>query len=588
MLKSTPKHAVFARHPKIAVSSLALLLCTACGGGGSSNSPSTSTPPPAVNQSPVVTVSKLSVVTEGQPFELDASGSTDREGDRLSYSWRQLSGPSVDIGTATDAKLNLTAPELEADGSLSFEVSVSDGTNTTVSTVSLNVEDLKTNVVLSESTEYGTGGPTTPSQTVPDPSIYDGDKPLDRIIGLTTEADGGYRVHWTASSGGRDMPISSQAFTVDGEKTGVQTDGVFMGGDQGTSEEDGQSYNLYTYGVTFATVQSGNTLYNLNGKIQFGNGVTIGYESFRGLVDGEVDGFGDTLIAQSEYTQRTMGGAYTAIGTDNVLLTLSERTTDDARDPDAKVNMTSYVVDRFGQVVSHDLGQYESNSTANGGNRMTATSYAGGSYLTAWSQNTEDAGYDIRMQRANEDGILLGQQVTVNETTTGHQLNPQSATLTDGNMVVAWLNHSDEEDGRREIQARIVQPNGTFGSDSVTLGPSLRSVSTETSGNLAFYILTPLNTNELLLTWQAQVPGEDGESTALEIRALVLDAGLNVVSNEFTLATGEQAENINGIQAVTLPDNRVVLGWFNNFPYSERDERPDTSHTVGFYPVGRE
>jgi len=54
------------------------------------------------------------------------------------------------------------------------------------------------------------------------------------------------------------------------------------------------------------------------------------------------------------------------------------------------------------------------------------------------------------------------------------------------------------------------------------------------------------------------------------------------------LASGVEAENISNILAVTLPDNRVVMGWHNNYPYAQRDENPDTSHTVGFYPVGKE
>jgi len=73
---------------------------------------------------------------------------------------------------------------------------------------------------------------------------------------------------------------------------------------------------------------------------------------------------------------------------------------------------------------------------------MTVTSYDGGaSFLTAWSQNTEDAGFDIRMQRSTENGILLGVQETVNTEASGHQLNPLSTTLSGGNIVVSWLNH---------------------------------------------------------------------------------------------------------------------------------------------------
>lgn len=573
-------------YSKVTGFSLGLLLCTACGGGSGSSSPST--PPAAVNQAPIVSTKAVTVVTEGQPFVLDASGSRDTEGAALTYNWRQVSGPTLQIDSPEQSKLTLTAPNLDDDQALSFEVSVSDGVNTSTSTVSLDVEDLKTFIVESESSEYGTGGPTNPSETVPDPSIYEGNKPLDRIIGLTSEADGGYRVHWTASNGGRDMPVSSQAFSMDGEKTGPQSDGVFLGGDQ-VSEDPDETYK-FIYGITFATVKSGDTVFNLNGKLEFSGGITLGYTSHRGLLDGEVEGFGDTLIEQAPISQKTMGGAFTPIGSDSVVLTLSERTTDAHDDPEAIVNMTGYVVDRSGQVLAHNLGSYPSNATANGGNRMTATSYDGGAYLTAWSQNTEESGYDIRMQRATEGGILIGGQETVN-TEDGHQLTPRSVTLSGGNMVVAWLNHVDAtetEPGGREIRARLVQPNGSFASEALSLGPVLPAISDEVTGNHSFYHLTALNSDQVLLSWQHQETVDEGGAASSELRALVLDSELNVVSNEFSLAMGDTAENISNFLAVTLPDNRVVLGWHNNYPYAEREERPDTSHTVSFYPVGKE
>ena len=591
MFQLTPHPSLFTGTSKLGLSSAFLLLCTACGGGAGGGNTSSSTPTGTVNQPPVISTKSPVIVTESQPFTLDASGSSDIEGADLSFDWRQLSGPEIQIQSADQPKVSMIAPALEADQDLSFEVTISDGTNTVKSTMSLTVENLKTSIVQSESTQYGTGGPTNPAQTIPDPSIYEGNKPLDRIIGLTAEADGGYRVHWSASNGGQDMPISSQAFTVEGEKTGPQTDGVFLGGDQTSQGSDDQPYK-FTYGVTFATVQSGDALFNLNAKLEFGQGFSIGYTSYRGLVDGEVEGFGDTLIEQAQYTQKTMGGAYAPIGSDKVLLTLSERTTEAYDDPEAVVQMKSYVVDKSGQVLMHDLGEYASNATPDGANRMTVTSYDGGaSFLTAWSQNTEDAGFDIRMQRSTENGILLGVQETVNTEASGHQLNPLSTTLSGGNIVVSWLNHiegAEGEPGGREIRARVVQPNGSFASDAMSLGPVLQAVSEETAGIRSFYQLTPLKTDEVLLTWLQQELVE-GEGTPFsEVRALVLDSELQVVSNEFTLASGVEAENISNILAVTLPDNRVVMGWHNNYPYAQRDENPDTSHTVGFYPVGKE
>lgn len=584
MFERSQKVKLLNRHINLTISSVALLMVSACGGGNSSSS---SPPAASVNQAPLASASsKLSIVTEGQAFELDGSGSTDRDGDNLTYSWRQISGPSIEMGATTNAQLSLVAPLLDNDEDVSFELSVSDGTISDTSTVTLKLEDLKVSEVLSSSSEYGTGGPPNPVETIPDPSIYEGGKPLDRIIGLTSESGGGYRVHWTSSTLGHDMPVSSQAFTVDGAKSGVQTDGVFLGGERGTFEYNGQTYNNFSIGITFATVQSGDTLFNFNGKLAWQEVLKIGYDSYRGLVEGEIEGFGDELIAEKDYSDRGMGGAYTAVGQDKVLLILSERTTEEFDDPDAKVTMTSIVVDKFGQTEEHNLDEYAFNGTIQGRNKMTVTPFNGDSYLAVWSQNTENSGYDIRMQRATQDGVLLGAQETVNTEIDGDQLTPLSTTLTDGNMIIAWLNHTETEDEGRQIRARVMQPNGTFITDAITLAPSLPENYSETSVNQPFYMLTPLNTNEVLLTWEQETFGEDGEPARPEILALVFDAELNVVSNEFVIATGDEADGIRAIQATTLPDNRVIIGWHNDYPYN--DEREDTSHTVGFYPVGKE
>lgn len=561
---------------KFAASSLAILMCTACGGSSSSSS-SASSPPAVVNQPPVIAISKMSVVTEGQPFTLDASGSSDSNGDTLSFSWRQTSGPNLELGSATSPTLALTAPLLDANETVMFELSVSDGALTTTSEVSLRLEDVKVVPAISQSTDYGTGGPQTPAETVPDPSLYEGRKPLNRIIGLTTENDGGYRVHWTASGGGHDMPVSSQAFTVGGEKTGEQVDGVFLGGDQGTVEEDGRSFNRYIFGVTFATVQSDETLFNLNAKIAFEDGgITLGYTSYRGVIQGEIDGFGDQLIEQSSLSQKTMGGAFSPVGQDNIMLVLSERTTENADDPDARIFMTAWVTNKFGQTLSHDLGEYASNGTTNKGNRMAATSYGEDSFMVAWAQDTEDDAYDVKMQRANEDGILFGEHTTVSENTDGAQLYPLATTLTNGNMLVTWVNIAAEEDETFQIRGRMVRPDGTFVSGDLIIMSDIP----KREGFI--YDLTALNSNDVMLTWHTTT--DEGA----DLRAVVLDSDGEVASNEFLIATGGEAENLQSFQATTLPDNRMVMGWFNNHPHAESEEKPDTSHTVSFYPVGKE
>ena len=144
------------------------LLLMACGGGGSS-----SVTPPApvsvtvVNTAPVASAAQsLSLVTEGQSFEFDASASSDPQGDALGYSWEQISGPEVMLSSPNQPLLSLEAPLVDNDESLSFEVTVSDGALTSTDTVSIDVENIEINEVQSEETPFGTGGPTNPEETL--------------------------------------------------------------------------------------------------------------------------------------------------------------------------------------------------------------------------------------------------------------------------------------------------------------------------------------------------------------------------------------------------------------------------------------
>lgn len=112
---------------RVAGAAAIVFAVAACGGGGGGSSPPPPAPPPPGPPAPVVTAS-VSVsainIQEGQPFTLNASGSSVSTGAAVTYSWTQLSGPQVTITNPTSAILNLTAPEVTADTVAQFEVTV--------------------------------------------------------------------------------------------------------------------------------------------------------------------------------------------------------------------------------------------------------------------------------------------------------------------------------------------------------------------------------------------------------------------------------------------------------------------------------
>ena len=120
----------------VAIGALAL---SACGGGSSSNTTSqepNTPPPPSGNQAPVPVASGATTVTQSGSFTVSAENSSDPEGDNLSFTWAQTAGPNVLPGETVQAtNLTLNAPTVTQDTVLTFEVTVSDGTNETTDSI---------------------------------------------------------------------------------------------------------------------------------------------------------------------------------------------------------------------------------------------------------------------------------------------------------------------------------------------------------------------------------------------------------------------------------------------------------------------
>lgn len=130
MEKTTGRHAVAA--------ALAILFASACGGG--SDAP----PTDAQNEGPVANAGPDQTVEDKVVVMLDATASTDPDGDALTYSWTQTSGPHVVLGEYLEgwAKATLTAPTVPGGTTLTFELTVSDGEKSAKDTVSVTVNDV--------------------------------------------------------------------------------------------------------------------------------------------------------------------------------------------------------------------------------------------------------------------------------------------------------------------------------------------------------------------------------------------------------------------------------------------------------------
>ena len=93
---------------------------------------------PAVDDPPTVDAGPNQIVNEGDLVQLSGTAS-DPEGQGLSYQWVQTSGPAVTLSDPSAASPSFTAPQGLSNSDLTFELRVSDGTNTSVDTVTVTV-----------------------------------------------------------------------------------------------------------------------------------------------------------------------------------------------------------------------------------------------------------------------------------------------------------------------------------------------------------------------------------------------------------------------------------------------------------------
>ena len=95
---------------------------SACGGGGGGGG----NPPPPVHTAPSANAGADQTVEQNGAVTLTGTG-TDADGDGLTYSWTQISGPGVTINNGNQATASFTAPSTSAVVTLTFRLTVSDG-----------------------------------------------------------------------------------------------------------------------------------------------------------------------------------------------------------------------------------------------------------------------------------------------------------------------------------------------------------------------------------------------------------------------------------------------------------------------------
>ena len=117
-----------------------IMVISACGGGGDSSSGGGNTPPPPANKAPTVNAGADQTVDEQTSVTL-AGTASDSDGTVASYTWTQTAGSVVTLNNANTANASFTAPNINADETLTFRLTVADNDNATANdSVSINVK----------------------------------------------------------------------------------------------------------------------------------------------------------------------------------------------------------------------------------------------------------------------------------------------------------------------------------------------------------------------------------------------------------------------------------------------------------------
>ena len=159
----------------------------------------------SANSSPTADAGTTQTIQEGNAVTLNGTAS-DPDGDQLTYSWSHDSALEISLADAGSLSPTFTAPQVDANTTVTFTLTADDGTDTHSDTVTVTIQDIQ-----ADDSPTSSLPPTTP--VVLEPETPPGPRDIGRIT-LTSGTPGAIEVSWASPS---ETPID---YRISWAKTG--------------------------------------------------------------------------------------------------------------------------------------------------------------------------------------------------------------------------------------------------------------------------------------------------------------------------------------------------------------------------------
>ena len=495
---------------------------------------------------------------------LTAAGSSDRDGNTLTYQWTQIEGPKVTLSSSTAASPTFTAPSSAT--TLQFIVVVSDGTTSHADTVTITV---------SAAGLTASGGETRVNTTTTGTQTHNSLNDAYTPDSVAMDASGNYVSVWESAGNiygqrynsagtaqGSEFIIASNAANERLASVDMNASGQFVvtwERDQGTGD-----YDIYA------------RLYNSSGTAvtsEFLVNDTTTYDQEHAHVAMAADGtfvvvFESNIEASGTYYDNIYAQRYDATGTKlGSNFVVNTTTSGDQQDADLAMDSAgNFVVVWAGERTAGGgtysiYGQRYNSSGVAQGSEFLVNSVAStndqhasvamndsGNFVVTWDrQASSDA--DIQAQRFNSSGVAQGSAISITNTTSYFQEISNVAMDQSGNFVVSWS--SNTQDGSNwGVYTRQYDSTGT----ALTTESRVNTTTT----NSQDYSGVAYQDGKVVVTWSGNGPGDSSGIFMQRYDAAGGNAAPTITSNGGGVtASISVAENTTSVTTVTATDADV-------------------------------